>query len=71
MRSREQLKNEIDGVSEQNLETLHQIILVFQKLSAVKPGHSMVRSNDNPLKNSVTFEKDIISPIDSSWNTEA
>lgn len=66
MLDREQLKNEIDRVSEQNLETLYQIILLFQKLNPAELSDSTVRSVENPLKNSITFENDLISPIDIS-----
>ncbi len=70
MLSREQLKNDIDAVSEQNLETLYQIILVFQKLSPTKPQNSILPNISNPLKDSVTFEHDLILPIDVSWNDQ-
>lgn len=70
MISREQLKSEIDTVSEQNLETLYQIILVFQKTHS--SSQELVASNvPNPLKDSVTFEHDIVAPINVPWDAQA
>ncbi|MEO0457868.1 MAG: hypothetical protein AAF152_14985 [Cyanobacteria bacterium P01_A01_bin.114] len=71
MLSRDQLKQEIDAVSEQNLKTLYQIILLFQKLRPATARQSPPSTIANPLKNSVTFEHDLISPIDISWDAQA
>jgi hypothetical protein len=70
MTTREQLKAALDEVAEQDLDVLHRII------GALKPVASQTtapidRTLDNPLKGSVTFEKDIVSPIDASWSADA
>lgn len=69
MINREQLKIEIDSVDEGHLEILHRIILAFQQplptsIPSEKP------SEINPLKDSVIFEHDLISPIDEEWDAE-
>ena len=68
MISREQLKLEIDSVDDTHIDVLHRIILALKN-----PNLVLVENEDNeinPLKNSVVFEDDIISPIDVSWNAE-
>ena len=69
MITREQLKADIALVDETNIEILHKIILA---LTATKPDTPAGRSaaHRNPLKNSVTFEKDILSPIDDEWEAQ-
>lgn len=69
MISREQLKHEIDSINEAHIETLHQIILALrQPLSSVT---SIALSKEpNPLKGSVIFEQDLLTPIGDSWDVE-
>ena len=69
MISREQLKLEIDSVDDAHIEILHRII------QALKPPTSTninppISSEINPLKDSIIFENDLISPIDVSWDAE-
>ncbi|PZV16848.1 MAG: hypothetical protein DCF20_06740 [Pseudanabaena sp.] len=69
MISRETLKTAIDTIDDTQLEILHRIILAFSK-----PIPNTVNlppsENINPLKNSIIFENDIISPIDLLWESE-
>jgi hypothetical protein len=68
MISREQLKLEIDSVDDTHIDVLHRIILALKNPSIAlveTPGNEI-----NPLKGSILFENDIISPIDVSWNAE-
>lgn len=69
MTKREQIKKEIDEISDDYLETLHKIIVAL-KSEAKIDGTTPASSKDNPLKNSIVFEKDIISPINEAWNAD-
>jgi len=65
--SREYLKLAIDTVDDTQLEILHRIILALKEpISAA----NLTFLNTNPLKGSVIFEDDIISPIDESWEVD-
>lgn len=69
MINREQLKLEIDSVDEGHIEVLHRLILALkQPLPTSKKSEKP--SEINPLKGSVIFEHDLISPIDVSWDAE-
>ena len=65
MISREQLKLEIDSIHETYIEILHRIILAFQQPNPTPTGVVMTKEI-NPLKNSITFERDLVSPINVS-----
>jgi hypothetical protein len=69
MISREQLKVEIDSVDDTHIEVLHRIILAL-KTPNLTPINPTRKSEINPLKGSILFEDDIISPIDATWNAE-
>jgi hypothetical protein len=69
MISRESLKIAIDTIDETQLEILHRIILAFSQPFP----HTLNRTlseNTNPLKGSILFENDIISPINLLWEVE-
>ncbi|NES20006.1 MAG: hypothetical protein F6K41_14000 [Symploca sp. SIO3E6] len=69
MISREHLKLEIDAIDDAYIEILHRIILALKQ--PFQPPHSLDNPNQvNPLKDSVLFEKDLISPIDVSWEAD-
>jgi hypothetical protein len=68
MINREQLKLAIDGVDETQLEILHRIILAFKEPNLVAT--NTFSYNANPLKDSVIFEGDIISPIHTIWEAD-
>lgn len=69
MINREQLKQEIDTINDNHIEILHQIILALKQ--PVVSSISMTKSPEmNPLKNSVLFEKDLISPIGDNWKVD-
>ena len=70
MISREQLKLEIDSVDDANIEIMHRIILALQP-PVLTQNKATVESNVNPLKGSILFEEDLISPIDVDWDAEA
>lgn len=66
MITREQLTADIALVDDANIEVLHKIIMALKASKFETPtGHRPV--DGNPLRNSVTFEKDILSPIDDEW----
>ncbi len=39
-------------------------------LAQISPIHSVAEKGDNPLKNSILFESDLISPVDESWKAD-
>jgi prevent-host-death family protein len=41
-----------------------------RSVAQVVPCPDMKRGHSNPLKNSVVFEKDIVSPVDLEWNAD-
>lgn len=69
MISRETLKTAIDTIDDTQLEILHCIILAFSKPIPQTVNHSL-SEKINPLKSSIVFENDIISPIDLLWEAE-
>ncbi|PZV09910.1 MAG: hypothetical protein DCF22_17790 [Leptolyngbya sp.] len=70
MINREQLKLEIDTIDDAYLEILHRIILALKQPSLTATPLTNL-SGVNPLKGSVIFEHDLLSPIDVSWDAEA
>ncbi|UXE61898.1 MAG: hypothetical protein KA717_02920 [Woronichinia naegeliana WA131] len=66
MISREQLKLEIDRVDDHTLSILSQIVMALKSPTTLELNWSM----NNPLKNSVIYEGDIISPINEVWDVE-
>ncbi len=69
MTKREQIKKEIDEISDDYLETLHRIIVALKSEAKIGPV-TPASFKENPLKNSIVFEKDIISPVDEAWDAE-
>jgi len=67
--TRQQLVADIDLVDEANIEVLHKIILALKAANTPKSNNDWPEHR-NPLKNSVTFEKDILTPIDDEWNVD-
>jgi hypothetical protein len=69
MINREKLKREIDSVNDAYLDILYRIIQAFKIpiIENMLPGET---SDTNPLKGSVTFEGDLISPIDETWDAD-
>jgi hypothetical protein len=70
MITREQLKIEVDSVDDSNIEVLHKIILALSKNDDQLIAHPQQSRLINPLKGSVVFESDLISPIDEVWEAE-
>ncbi len=69
MTRREQIKKEIDEISDDYLETLHRIIMALKSDSAAA-SRPEFPFKGNPLKNSVLFENDLISPVDEAWDVD-
>ena len=69
MISREQLKKELDYLDETTINVLHYIIIAL-KQNVPNSTHETNWLVNNPLKNSVIYEKDIITPIDEDWHVE-
>ncbi|HNX78020.1 MAG TPA: hypothetical protein PLM07_09660 [Candidatus Rifleibacterium sp.] len=69
MTRREQIKKEIDEISDDYLETLHRIIVALKS----DPGATSqpeFKFKGNPLKNSVVFENDLVSPVNKTWDAD-
>lgn len=69
MINREQLKREIDLVNDAYLEILYRIIQAF-KIPLTGNLLAVETCDSNPLKGSVTFEGDLISPIEETWDAD-
>jgi len=69
MTRREQIKKEIDEISDDYLETLHRIIVAL-KSGSDSPSQTEVKFKGNPLKNSILFENDLVSPVDETWDAD-
>ncbi|ELS00052.1 hypothetical protein [Gloeocapsa sp. PCC 73106] len=69
MISREQLKQELDFLDETTINVLHHVIMVLKQNVSISNNETNWLVN-NPLKNSVIYEKDIIRPIDEDWDVE-
>ncbi|MGL5033030.1 MAG: hypothetical protein ACRC6M_04420 [Microcystaceae cyanobacterium] len=66
MIGREQLKLEIDRVDDNTLSILSEVVMALKTTTNQELNWSM----NNPLKNSVIYEGDIISPIDEIWDVD-
>lgn len=69
MISREQLKLELDSLDETTINVLHHVIMAL-KQNVPTANNEINWLVNNPLKNSVIYEKDIITPIDEDWHVE-
>ncbi|KOR32595.1 hypothetical protein TI05_06315 [Achromatium sp. WMS3] len=69
MITKEQLKADIDVMDERHFEVIHQIMNTLM-MSLAQHNSVADIGYTNPLKNSVIFEHDIVSPIDATWNLE-
>ena len=69
MITREQLVADISLVDEANIEVLHKIILALQARKTHTRTDALP-ADGNLLKNSVTFEKDILAPIGDEWSVD-
>ena len=69
MTIREQLKKDIDELNDDYLEALHKIIVALKANSKASKEKSYP-FHENPLKGSIIFEGDILSPIDETWNAD-
>ena len=69
MTSREQRKLELDYVDDATINLLYRIVMALKQPVSVSDAETS-RLVNNPLKNSVIYETDIISPIDEEWDIE-
>ncbi len=67
--NREQLKLELDSVDDATINILHHIVMALKQTARISNNENNWLVN-NPLKNSVIYEKDIVSPIDEDWDVE-
>ena len=67
--NREQLKLELDSVDDATINILHHLVIALKQTVPISPNETNWLVN-NPLKNSVIYENDIVSPIDEDWDVE-
>jgi hypothetical protein len=67
--NREKLKLELDSVDDATINILHRIVMALKQPVSVSENEISWLVN-NPLKNSVIYEKDIIAPIDEVWDVD-
>jgi len=71
MTNREQLKLALDSVDDSMINVLNSVLIA---LNQTMPTSISTSKTDwfanNPLKNSVIYEKDVISPIEEVWDVE-
>jgi len=68
MASKAQLKAEIDALDDSRLEMLHRILTLLR--APPPPQTNTAALHTNPLKDSVLFEADLLSPIEETWDAE-
>lgn len=74
MINREKLKNELDSIDDATLNILHHVIMALKQDVTISEPISENETNwlvNNPLKNSVLYETDIISPINEEWDVDS
>ena len=74
MINREQLKQELDSIDDATLNILHHVIMALKQDLTISEPISKNETNwlvNNPLKNSVLYEADIISPINEEWDVDS
>jgi hypothetical protein len=67
---REQLKIELDSADDATIAIVHQILTLLKKSENFSPKNTSNWLENNPLKNSIVSEADIVSPIDEVWDVE-
>ncbi len=70
MTLREQLKLELDSVDDATIAIVHQILMLLKKSENNSQKNTINWLENNPLKNSIISETDIVSPIDEIWDVE-
>lgn len=66
MISKASLKEDIDALDESQLETVHRILTLLK--SSPSALTETTAPMNNPLKGSVLFEDDLVSPIEEPWD---
>ncbi len=66
---REKLKIELNRVDDFTINVVYRIVMAL-KHPIPMANNDISWSVNNPLKNSIIYEKDIISPIDETWDVE-
>jgi hypothetical protein len=69
MTLREQLKLELDSADDTTINILHHIVIALKQPVSVSDRETSWLVN-NPLKNSVIYEADIMAPIDETWDVD-
>jgi hypothetical protein len=69
MITREQFKAELDSVDDLTIDILHSVMVALKK-KMVTSVNRIDWSTNNPLKNSIVYENDVLSPIDEDWDVE-
>jgi len=75
MTNREQLKLALDSVDDSMINVLNSVLIALKQTMPTSTSTSTSTSKtdwfaNNPLKNTVIYEKDVISPIEEVWDVE-
>jgi hypothetical protein len=69
MITREQFKAELDSVDDLTIEILHSVMVALQQ-KVTTSANQIDWESYNPLKNSIIYEDDVLSPINDVWDAE-
>ena len=69
MVTREQFKAELDAVDDLTINILHNVMVALTQKVSTSP-NQIDWSINNPLKDSIVRENDVLSPIDEDWDAE-
>ena len=67
MISMNEFQNAYATLLQEVITSRESIVITQQKQPVVRISPYFPEANDNPLKNSIVFEKDIVAPIDEVW----
>ncbi|MBE9195554.1 MULTISPECIES: hypothetical protein [Synechocystis] len=69
MINREQFKAELDSVDDLTIDILHSVMVALKQKTTASTNH-LDWSINNPLKNSIVHENDVLSPSSEAWDAE-
>jgi hypothetical protein len=73
MTNREQLKLALDSADDSMINVLNSVLIALKQTMPTSTSTSTSKTDwfaNNPLKNTVIYEKDVISPIEEVWDVE-
>lgn len=67
--NREIFKKALEQTDDATINLLHSVLMAIHQ-TPIKTKPPISDSYSNPLKNTITYENDIISPIEENWEME-